>query len=545
MVGRDARCAVNTVLAVSAALPLVGGVLGWLLPRAAAPAGGALGHRCGALAAGLGLLGAVLLTAQVVTSGTAVVGLTDARGRLVLGWATDRVAVVLLVLVLGVGTVVQAFARRYLSGDPRAGWFALCAGLVTSASAGLVTAATLVTLAACWTAAGIGLCGVLATYSHLPAARAGVARTARTFLVGDLALWAAVVVATRTWGPVDLRGLGAAQLQGHPVVLGAVLCGVVVAAVTRSAQVPAHRWLPATLAAPTPASALLHAGVVNAGGILLVKLGGPLAAVPVAGGLAFAAGAVTALWGTVLMLTKPDVKGALAHSTMGQMGFMVMAAGLGLHALVVFHLVAHGMYKATLFLSSGTAIHQHRARAAAPGVRDAGTRPAPPFGVLAAVLLAPAAALAAGVVLLPGTAGHDAASEVLLVFAWASAAAAGWAGVHRYRSPAGVALSCVAAGGAALAYLAWVRTVTQFLAPALPAVDPLVGAPWLLLVVALALALTTVLWQRPPGGAVAALRDGLYVAALRAGHVHTRQRATGPDPLASTRFLTTPIGART
>ncbi len=530
----------STVLAVSTALPLVGGILGWLLRGSTAGVAGVVGPRCGAAGAGLALLGAVVLAAQVVASGSAVVGLRDAGGSLVVGWATDRVSVVLLLLVLGVGTVVQAFARRYLSGDPRAGWFTLCAGLVATASAGLVTSATLLTLAVCWTAAGVGLCGLLATYAHLPAARAGVARTARTFLVGDLALWAAVVVATLTWGPLELRGLGATQVQGHPVLLGAVVGAFVVAAITRSAQVPAHRWLPATLAAPTPASALLHAGVVNAGGILLVKVGGLLAAVPVAGALAFASGAATVLWGTALMLTKPDVKGALAHSTMGQMGFMVMACGLGLYALAVFHLVAHGMYKATLFLASGTAVHQHRVRAAAP---RAGA--APPAGAVAAVLLAPGLALALGVTLLSAPVGHDAASEVLLLFAWASAAAAGWGWVRRHPTPAGVALTCVAAGAAALVYLVWVRAVTQFLAPALPVVDPLAGAPWLLVAVALALTLTTLLWQRPPAGALTVLRDGLYVAVLRAGHVHSRRRRVVARRRTSPQLVPHPIGART
>lgn len=531
----------DTVLVVAVALPLIGGGTGWLFARTAATAGGGVGVRCGAVGSGAALIAALVLAVYVLAarSGSATVGLGDVEGTPVLGWATDRVAVVLLLLVLGVGTVVQAYASRYLAGDLRAGWFAVWAGVLTTASAGLVTSATLVTLAVCWSVAGVGLCGLLATYPHLPAARLGVARTAGTFLVGDLALWIGVAVATRTWGTLELSGLGAGQVMGHPVVLGWVVCAVVLAAATRSAQVPVHRWLPATLAAPTPVSALLHAGVVNAGGILLVKLGGLLGAVPVAGGLAFAVGAVTALWGTALMLSKPDVKGALAHSTMGQMGFMIMACGLGLYALAVFHLVAHGMYKATLFLASGTAIQRHRVRAAAP---HGGA--APRAGVVAAVLVAPGLALVLGAILLPGSVGHDTASEVLLVFAWASAAAAGWGWVRRHRTPAGVVLTCVAAGGAALVYLVWVRTVTQFLAPALPVVNPLAGAPWLLLAVVLTLALATLVWQRPLGGALTVARDGLYVAALRAGHVHPHPLARGTHPRGGTRFVQSPIGAQ-
>ena len=130
---------------------------------------------------------------------------------------------------------------------------------------------------------------------------------------------------------------------------------VVVAALSRSAQFPFHRWLPATLAAPTPVSALLHAGVVNAGGILLIRLA-PLSRREVAQALTIAAGAATMVYGATIMLVKPDVKGALAHSTTAQMGFMILTCGLGLWAAAVIHLVAHGFYKSTLFLSSGSAV---------------------------------------------------------------------------------------------------------------------------------------------------------------------------------------------
>ena len=297
----------GVLLVVVVALPLVGGVadrardrIGSTVRRGALP---------GVLTAAAAFVGALVLGGAQLGGGAVVVGWSGSDGRLWAGWATDRVALLLLLLVLAVSTVVQLFARRYLEGDPRAGWFSAWAGLLTTASAGLVTSATLLTLAVCWTAAGVALCGLLATYPDVPAARVGLVRTAATFLVGDLVLWLAVGAVSITWGTLDLRGLGPGATAGHPVVLGLVACAVVVAALTRSAQVPAHRWLPATLAAPTPVSALLHAGVVNAGGILLVKLGGLIGAVPAAGGLAFTAGAATVLWGTVLMLAKPDVKG--------------------------------------------------------------------------------------------------------------------------------------------------------------------------------------------------------------------------------------------
>lgn len=129
-----------------------------------------------------------------------------------------------------------------------------------------MTAATLVGLAFFW-ASPAALCLLLGMYWQLPAARDGVRRTAAAFLIGDLALWAGVALATATWGRIELRNIEPGQFTGWPVAVLAVL--VVVAALSRSAQIPFHRWLPATLTAPTPVSALLHAGVVGAGGILL------------------------------------------------------------------------------------------------------------------------------------------------------------------------------------------------------------------------------------------------------------------------------------
>lgn len=149
--------------------------------------------RLGAATAGLGFAGALALAVHAGGArGDEVI--TAHLGPLTL--EADRLAAVLLLLVFGVSAIVQAFAVRYLAGDPRAPWFIVGAGLLTAASAGLMTAGTLVGLAAFWTAAGAALCMLLATYWHLPAARDGVRRTVIAFAIGDLALWTAVILAT-------------------------------------------------------------------------------------------------------------------------------------------------------------------------------------------------------------------------------------------------------------------------------------------------------------------------------------------------------------
>ena len=126
-----------------------------------------------------------------------------------------------------------------------------------------------------------------------------------------------------------------------------------VAALARCAQGPFGPWLPGTVAAPTPVSALLHAGFVNGGGILLIRTGAIASSSAVAMVVAFAVAAATAVVATAIMAQRSDVKSELAYSTMGQMGFMVAECAVGAFGAGVVHLIGHALYKATLFLGSG------------------------------------------------------------------------------------------------------------------------------------------------------------------------------------------------
>ncbi len=496
----------QSVLALILAAPAVVAAVAFLAGRRS----GRRMCRAGAIAAATGFLGAVALA--VGAGNEHSVAVTLAGGE----FAVDRLAAVLLLLVFGVSAITQAFAVRYLTGDPRAAWFAGGAGLLTAASAGLVTAATLVTLAVCWTLAGVALCLLLGTYWHLPAARDGVRRTAAAFLVGDLALWAAVATASATWGRVDLRDSG---LSGPAVPVLGVL--VVLAALSRSAQIPFHRWLPATLAAPTPVSALLHAGVVNAGGILLIRMA-PLATDDPARALTVAAGAATMVYGAAIMLVKPDVKGALAHSTTAQMGFMILTCGLGLWAAAVIHLVAHGFYKATLFLSSGSAIASQRRHDTLPPT--AGPTRRQTLAHAAAALVLPAAALATGLYLVPLAPGDHAAEQALLIFAWVTGAAVTWGWLQRRPGSAGALSGAAFLIPAAVAYVAIVNGVGGFLAPALPPATTSAESVWLVTAGAALTLGALALARKAP--AAERLRRALYTSALAAGHIPARQSSS-------------------
>jgi NADH:ubiquinone oxidoreductase subunit 5 (subunit L)/multisubunit Na+/H+ antiporter MnhA subunit len=301
-----------------------------------------------------------------------------------------------------------------------------------------------------------------------------------------------------------------------------VACALVVAAAARSALLPLQAWLPATLAAPTPVSALLHAGAVNAGGHPARALRAALRGAPVATHLAFVLGATTAVYGTALMLTKADVKGALAHSTMAQMGFMIMACAVGFFGAAVFHLVAHGMYKASLFLGSGGTVARKLARRRAAPAPAYDRRRLAAAGATAALL--PALALGLGVLVLGAQHVHDDAA--LLVFAWACGARVAWGWGRRHPTPLGALALGAGLGVAATAYLAALGTLVPVLGSGLPA-DAAVSA-WWLVPAAAALALVSLL--RGAGAGLAGLRDAAYVWALGAAHTGARVRAR-PQPV--------------
>lgn len=482
-----------------------------MLPVVIAPMALLIGKRwprlmgeVGALTAVLGFIGAIVLAVRAACD----VSVSATIGGLAV--SADRLAAMLLLLVFGVSAIVQSFAVRYLAGDSRAAWFTSGASLLTASSAGLMVATTLVGLAIAWTAAGAALCLLLGTYWHLPAARDGVRRTATAFLLGDLALWIAVALATTRWGVVDLRALDPAALTGP--MLPVVACLIVAAALSRSAQIPFHRWMPATLAAPTPVSALLHAGVVNAGGILLIRLS-PLVTGDLARGLTILAGASTMVYGAAVMLVKPDIKGALAHSTMAQMGFLILTCGLGLWAAAVFHLVAHGFYKATLFLSSGSAIAYRRRRDSRPPARPTARRVEVLNAIIAVTL--PAIALYAAVLAIPLPAGDHGAEHALLIFAWVTGAAVTWGWLRRRPGAGGTLMAGAVLVPVSLAYVGLITAVGAFLAPALPAREPVTLTTWLFTAAAIGLMGCVAALRWTPGR----LQRAVYARALTAGHI--------------------------
>ncbi len=342
----------EVLLALTIALPwatvAVAAALGW---RRATP------DTTARIAAGMTGVGFVIAVAATVLT------LATAPVRLELGASSvqlDPLSVLLSMLVFGLSALIQSFAVRYLRGDRRQGWFVVSANALTAATVLLVGSGSVLVFALAWVAAGAALVATLATYPALEQAREGVRRTAVRFAIADAALlvgMAILLVAAGGDRPLDELGAIAASL-GEPLGLTVAIL-LVIGALAHSSQIPFQGWLPFTLAAPTPVSALMHAGVVNAGAILLVRFS-PV--ISVHQGLMIAIvliGGATLVWASAARLARPDVKGRLVYSTMAQMGFMIMACGLGAYAAAIFHLIAHSLFKSSLFLGAGMGVRRY------------------------------------------------------------------------------------------------------------------------------------------------------------------------------------------
>lgn len=270
------------------------------------------------------------------------------------GITLDRLSGLLTLLVAGVGAVTYRFSMRYLDDDSGRPRFLRLLMLTVGAAYVLMLATDLVLLLAAWTLTSVGLHGLLTFYGDRPAS---VAPARKKFLIsrlGDVALVAAIGLVWWGWGTTDLHVFLARVSAGDagPAV-DAVALLVALAALTKSAQFPFHSWLPETMESPTPVSALMHAGVINAGGALLLRFAPLVAGSSSALLLLAVVGTLTAVVGTLAMWAQVKVKRTLAWSTVSQMGFMMVQCGLAVFPAAAAHMVGHGCYKAWSFLRTG------------------------------------------------------------------------------------------------------------------------------------------------------------------------------------------------
>src|SRR6056297_3185900 len=265
----------------------------------------------------------------------------------------DAVSVTMLMLVSFIGWVVMRFAVTYTDGEKTQtrflGWLSL--GLASVLL--LVTAGNLIQLILGWGAVGLCVNRLLLTYPERAAAQRAARKKALCSAASDAGLIAAA------YGTADIATILDAARAGEgggAAMLAAALLAI--SALYKSAHIPTHGWLTEVMEAPTPVSALLHAGVVNAGGFLLIRFADVLLLAPGVLSVLVMIGGFSALFGGLVMLTQPSVKTSLAWSTVAQMGFMILQCGLALFPLALLHIVAHSLYKAHAFLASGGAVAQ-------------------------------------------------------------------------------------------------------------------------------------------------------------------------------------------
>jgi len=298
--------------------------------------------------------------AAVCAQGYAVLCFLSALGGI--GYF-DRLTSVLLVLSTFLFAIVTRYSMRYMLGDPgqRRFMFWLC--LTSTFVFALVLAPSLPVFVAAWCGISLSLHQLLQFYGDRPAALLAARKKFLVSRLGDVALLAALVLTHQTFGTWNFQDILAAAEElrragpgNVPASIGWICCLLVFAALLKSAQFPFHSWLPDTMETPTPVSALMHAGIINAGGILVIRLNPLISLSDAAMLILCVAGGFTAIFASTVMLTQASIKRSLAFSTVAQMGFMMLECGLGAFHLALLHLVAHSLYKAHAFLSSGSAV---------------------------------------------------------------------------------------------------------------------------------------------------------------------------------------------
>jgi NAD(P)H-quinone oxidoreductase subunit 5 len=269
------------------------------------------------------------------------------------GLAVDGLTVLLWVVVTFFSGIVHSYSRRYMAGSAHETTFFATVFAFTLVVMLLVAADHLALFGLAWLAMGLLMARLVGVVEGWQQARAAATVARRYFLASSALLGVGLTALWYATGATTVSGVAAgAGSLGGPVWLLAAGC-LVFAAMIQSALVPFHTWLLSSMTAPTPASALMHAGFVNAGGILLLRFA-PVVTVDASLMLAIVVvGATSALVGKLLKSVQSDVKGELGSSTVGQMGFMIMQAGLGFFGAAITHLVLHGFYKAYQFLGSG------------------------------------------------------------------------------------------------------------------------------------------------------------------------------------------------
>ncbi|MBA3561354.1 MAG: NADH-quinone oxidoreductase subunit L [Actinobacteria bacterium] len=270
----------------------------------------------------------------------------------------DPLSVVMMLVVSGVGGLIVWYSMGYMAGDEEERRYFAYMSLFVFSMLLLVQAGNFLLLLVGWGLVGLASYLLIGFWHRRPEAVAAAKKAFVMNAIGDATFALAAVLLIWSTGALEFSGVfaGVEGLSGTTVNL--VALGLLGGAVAKSAQIPLHTWLPDAMEGPTPVSALIHAAtMVTAGVYLLVRAHPIFEAAPDVQALAAILGAVTLLVAGFVALVQWDIKRVIAYSTMSQIGYMFLAAGIGAYGVAIFHLMTHAFFKALLFLAAGVVIH--------------------------------------------------------------------------------------------------------------------------------------------------------------------------------------------
>ncbi|WP_241386274.1 NADH-quinone oxidoreductase subunit L [Rhodococcus sp. CH91] len=276
------------------------------------------------------------------------------------GLRLDALSICFVLLITGVGSLIHLYSVGYMAHDPERRKFFAYLNLFLAAMLVLVLADNFLVLYLGWEGVGLASYLLIGFWQYKPTAATAANKAFVVNRVGDMGLLVALMIVFTTFGSLDYDTVFAAVPEaGEGVVTAIGLC-LLLAACAKSAQLPLQSWLGDAMEGPTPVSALIHAAtMVTAGVYLVTRANAIFDAAPAARLAVVIVGASTLLFGAIIGCAKDDIKKALAASTMSQIGYMVLAAGLGPagYAFAILHLLTHGFFKAGLFLGAGSVMH--------------------------------------------------------------------------------------------------------------------------------------------------------------------------------------------
>jgi len=346
------------------AAPLAGAVLLLAGGRLAGRAAGLLASAAVAVAFVAGAVAWLKVVALPAGSRSVVVHAYQwaAFGRLHIGidFRWDPLAAVMALTVTGVGFLIHVYSIGYMEGDERYPRFFAYLNLFVFSMLLLVLADNFVVLFAGWEL--VGLCSYLLIgfWFDRPTAATAAKKAFITTRIGDTGMLVGIFVLYSATGSLALSEINRAAAEGGLTHTTATLAALLLfcGAVGKSAQIPLYVWLPDAMEGPTPVSALIHAAtMVTAGVYLVVRFNSLYTFASHAGTVVAGIGAATALYAAILAMAEDDIKRVLAYSTISQLGFMFIAAGVGAYGAAIFHLVTHAFFKALLFLAAGSVMH--------------------------------------------------------------------------------------------------------------------------------------------------------------------------------------------